>query len=89
MKNIILLAIFIGFSNIVLADNKEKSIEVKSDKIVEVTNTPKDVEMKTDTTSLYLIEASKETTRLVDEYVDKYVKKMLLQIEEDKKKNRK
>jgi beta-galactosidase GanA len=85
MKNIILLAIFIGFSNIVLADNKEKSVEVKNNTIVEVINTSNDVKLKNDTTSInFDEEARKETTRLVDNYVNNLTKKMLSKIENEK-----
>lgn len=84
MKNIILLAIFIGFSNIVLADNKEKSVEVKNNTIVEVINTSNDVKLKADTATINLVEARKETTRLVDNYVNNLTKKMLSKIENEK-----
>lgn len=85
MKNIILLAIFIGFSNIVLADNKEKGVEVKNNTVVEVINTSNDVKLKNDTTSInFDEEARKETTRLVDNYVNNLTKKMLSKIENEK-----
>ncbi len=85
MKNIILLAIFIGFSNIVLADNKEKGVEVKNNTVIEVINTSNDVKLKNDTTSInFDEEARKETTRLVDNYVNNLTKKMLSKIENEK-----